>query len=205
MPQNRFPVDLSQNLVPASYLNGVRALEQFLERHCFGEVQIQQWLGEPNTIGLVIHVSCPITLRDMLQHFEMGTWGRNPNEAITPPTFSALSRFQDFVASRNGQPLDIEEFNIQLSDCLLVLQKTTARSISKNWAALFEAISAHYRDFTRGGSAVPEEMYCSIRCEQEAPQIPPSYWALYFPEDCQGWIYDLRERRLSKETIIIHP
>jgi hypothetical protein len=205
MSENRFPVDLSQNLIPTSSLNGIRALQRLLERHCFGEVKIQQWLGEPESIGLVIDVNCPISLGEMLKHFEMGSWGRNTNEASAYASFSALSRFQDVLSCSNGQPLDIEEFTIQLTDCLLVLQKTTARSISQNWVALFEAIAAHYRDFTCGGSAVPEEMYCSIRCEQEGPQIPSNYWALYFPEDCQGWIYDLRERRLSKETIIIHP
>lgn len=162
-------------------------------------------MGSGNTIGLVVHVDCPVSLEDMLLHFRMGTWGKANPDAPEENTFTELSKVQDFMETQNGCPIDIEEFNIQLRDCLLVLQKTENRSIATCWISLFESLSEHYRDFSSGGTAVPEEMYFSVYSSEFQNENEPGYWALYFPEDNRGWVYDLELRSLSPEDILINP
>ncbi len=104
--------------------------------------------------------------------------------------------------------MDIDEFNIQLKDTLLIFQKTGPRSIAVNWNTLLSNLIAHYRDYSQGGNRIPEEIYFSVLSEGKMAQPTgtnglASYWALYFEDDSRSWIYDLEHRRLSPEDMYI--
>ena len=208
MSRSRFKLDFSQGLKSTPTFEGVAVLRQFLERYCFGEVRIQQWLGNGDGIGLVIHVDCPITLGDLLHHFQLGTWGCPSEEAKEDAAFRELMEVQDYLETLNEYEVDIDEFNIQLKDTLLIFQKTDPRSISMNWKALFNELSQHFRDFSQGGVRIPEEMFFNVLLEDYGVAVEEygslsSHWALYFPEDSRSWIYDLSKRTLTTEDLYI--
>ncbi len=208
MGRSRFKLDFSQGLKSSLSFEGAPVLKQFLERYCFGEVRIQQWLGKGEGIGLVIHVDCPITLGDLLHHFQLGTWGYSSVEKKEDAAFRELMEVQDYLETLNEYEIDIEEFNIQLKDTLLIFQKTDPRSISMNWKALFNELSQHYRDFSQGGVRIPEEIYFNVIMEDYGAAVMEqnglsSHWALYFQDDSRSWIYDLQRRSLTIEDLYV--
>lgn len=210
MNKSRFILDFSKGLESRLNFDGAEVLKQFLDRHCFGEVRIQQWLGDTNDIGLVMHVDCPIGLGDLLYHFQMGTWGCPSNPLSRKASFHGLLDVLDYLESVNDFSVDIDEFNIQLKDTLLVLQKTGPRSIAANWNALFQSLSEHYRDFSQGGQRLPEEIYFNVLSEVQVSQPVgqeglAAFWAMYFEDDVRSWVYDLADRRLSPEELQILP
>lgn len=189
-------------------LTGLDDFLKGLERLFFAEANVKIWISGEGLQDLVVYIKSPIRLLEALHHHQRGHWGAFP--APGPAGCAGpLEALVQTLEERNDLPVDIEELSLELNDMLIVIRKSGARSIAREFDRLLENLAAHFVYLTRGMLELPYEIYIPVVEDEGMTPAPglhasPSdfyaYWGVYFESEPDARIYDLSARKLLDST-----
>ncbi|WP_291864142.1 hypothetical protein [Maribacter sp.] len=185
----RFPQTLQNDSIYSFIRN--------IEKYFFAEVTVQNCTYTECAVDLAIQLDCNLTLFEVLNHANLGTWGNLKN--IDAPLPKALQSLKN----DNNIDVRIDEFSIFLKDTSIIIKRTNNLNISEQLEGILREISSHYIYFTKGLSQKPYEIYIPISEEEEfdynlnntVPTTAKSYteyWGIYFESEDDATIYDVK-------------
>lgn len=208
--QTNFPYDLSLKMDSNPSLPGLDDFLKSLERIFFAESEVKLVSDKTGANQLILNLRCHLSLLDVLYHFRQGQWGHCGDAECCSAENDHLKAQLENLQSRNPQPVDIEEVNLELDDVLIVVRSTGPGSIATEIIGLFQALGEHYVHYTRGLRAVPYEIYIpvseSVSPASQTPSDNPSdafynYWAVYYEDAVDAKIYSLKQRQILAEDL----
>ncbi|WP_298476431.1 hypothetical protein [uncultured Maribacter sp.] len=187
----RFPQTLQNDSIYSFIRN--------IEKHFFAEVTVQNCTYSESAVDLAIQLECNLTLFEVLNHANMGTWG-NFKQNQNSPLPKALKELKN----ENNIEIRIDEFSIFLKDTSVIIKRTNHLNISEQLESILREISAHYIYFTKGLSQKPYEIYIPVLEEEEfnlntntntqsTTKNCSEYWGIYFESEDDAIIYDVKQ------------
>lgn len=189
-------------------LNGLDHFKKRLGRAYYADVEVFKISEKTSELPLVLDLYSNLSLVEVLIFHEKGMWGY-----IHPCTGEELEtvcfdKAVDDLKAKSSQPLSIEEFNIFLSDCAIVVKSIYANSIEEELKNIFNAIGEHYVHLTHNLTKTPYEIFVPVFSEDLLPTQARlgeynseqsredyySFWGLYFAEKDDAVIYDLSKK-----------
>jgi hypothetical protein len=188
---------------------GLDLLRNNLERDYFSKVHIRNSTVCCEQNNLVIELTCPLGLHEVLFHIQQGSWGTS-GSCLVNKGISVLADYMRHIREVNQQFIDIEEFTITLTDCSIIIKKISQESVEYEIDSILNALAENYVYLTRHLSEVPMEIFIPIYEEVDTKDeimglLGPktlvekgyySYWALYFESDDEAVIYDLKQKTI---------
>ena len=198
----------------------IKELDKFvrqLERDYFAEVQVRNCSRSTNNGNLIIELECGLTLAEVIYFIKDRELG------ITDSSFLGLDRsnFKREVRKLNNQnnfPIDVEEFSIFLKNTSIIIKKIYNKSIEEQLCNLLNSIADHHRYYTNDYKETPYEIYvpvfeedifanevkvAAIEKGQNEMKDYFSYWGLYFDSQPDGFIYDLKKRKIVNGDLLM--
>ena len=184
--------------------SGVLGLDEFLkslQRNYFSNIHIRKYSSAENKMNMALDMICPISLLEMLGHFNKGRWGQDSKgNSLLKESFKAL------CIENKTNYLDIEELTLFFNDTSIVIKRLYNRSIPEQLDNILTEIANHYVFFTKGLTERPYEIFVPVfedklnnvsnvsQEKQIAQQIPKTYfeyWGIYLDSEDEALIYDL--------------
>ena len=170
-----------------------------IEKHFFAEVIVQNCTYTESAVDLAIQLDCNLTLFEVLNHANMGTWGNFKQKQDSP-----LPKAVRELKNENNVEVRIDEFSIFLKDTSIIIKRTNNLNISEQLENVLREISSHYIYFTKGLSQKPYEIYIPVLEEEEFnfdsnhntcdnTKSYTEYWGIYFESEDDAIIYDVKE------------
>lgn len=189
------------NLDSSSGFLGLDEFLKSLERDYFSNIHIRKYSSDENNITMALDMICPISLLEMLGHFNKGRWGQDSEgNSVLQESFKAL------CLKNKTKNLDIEELTLFFKDTSIVVKRLYECSIPQQLDNILTEIANHYVFFTKGLTERPYEIFVPVfedklhhvskeSQEKSSPQQSPKtyfeYWGIYLDSEDEGLIYDL--------------
>ncbi len=179
-----------------------------LEKVFFAEVTVQNCGYLDNSFSLAVQLDCNLSLLEVLNHANLGTWGNFKNENDTTPFNNAIKTLQQ----TNNCLVTINEFSIFLKDTSIIINKTNSNNIPKELNSILKEIASQYIYLTKGLTQKPYEIYIPVLEENDfdveiynpqknTPKNYKEYWGVYFDSEDDPEIYDTTENLYIPEEL----
>ncbi len=186
---------------------GVHSLTRQLEKEYFSTITIRNSTVCCEENNLVLEMKCPLSLHEVLFHMQQGTWGSCGLNLVSTG-LPLLSKYMQEIRELNGAFIDVEELSLQLKDCAITIKKIAPESVEIQLDTILTVLAENYMHITRNLSATPMEIFVPVYEEVEmedtilrlvGPQTLNDqgyyfYWGLYFEEEDEALIYDLKNK-----------
>jgi hypothetical protein len=200
---NNFSYIDSYLLNRASLKDGLPTLEDFLkslEQYYFAKVSITSYKVNGNLIDLVLEIDCPLSLLEVLAHFNKQQWGYC-GQKVNPfqKTLEELDAKADFS-------IDILELNLIFKETRIIIKKEIFRSIPTQLNTIISSLAKHYVYISKGLEESPYEIYLPVyedifsgntQCTSKRDvAVNPyfQYWGIYLESETEAQVYDVRQR-----------
>ncbi len=183
--------------------SGVLGLEKFLkslEKNYFSKVSLVKCSTRNCDISMALDMVCPITLVEMLGHFNKGRWGYDTNNQ------SSFEKSFEALTVQNNMNIDFEELTLFFNDTSIVIKKIYDYSIPEQLHDVLTEIANHYVFLTKGLSERPYEIFVPVfedkvqnpifsekQIIDECPKNYFQYWGIYLDSEEEALIYDLQK------------
>lgn len=192
-------------------ISGLQRFRKILERDYFSDVTIRNCSLDANNINLVIELDAPYGLVELCQQLKDGNLGCTKNDPFSGNPISPLDSALFELQLLNDSLIDVEEFSVFLSDCLIVVKKIYPQSIQEQLGNIYNTLKEHLILMTEGFNKIPNEIYIPVfeedlsendqvlaKIEQANNNIKDyfNYWGLYFDFQEDAVIYDLENKSI---------
>jgi len=214
----RFNLDNFKNQPPIVIIkdediNGLSFFKKRLERLLFSEVIIRNSDVEGKKAKLVIEIACNFSLQQGMVYLKSGIWGQQRKVSKKLFENSVFYKLVEQLQQKNNFPIIVEELSIILYDSTIIINKLYTRSIPEQLDAILTELSNHYIDITHDMRQVPYEIFIpvfdeDVNCDSSNGLVSNvntedrkasdyfEYWALYFEDQKDALIYDVKERNI---------
>jgi hypothetical protein len=186
---------------------GLESLKNSLEKDYFSNVTIRNSKVCCEQNNLVIELSCPLDLHEVLYHIQQGTWGTN-EPMLVNKGLTVLSQHMQSIREINNAFIDVEELSFLLQDCSIIIKKLGPESVEHQLDTILSTLAGNYVYLTRHLSETPSEIFIPVYEEVSSGDHVTrfagprrienkgyySYWGLYFERNTEAVIYDLQEK-----------
>ncbi len=188
---------------------GLESLQNSLEKDYFSNVTIRNSSVCCEQNNLVIELKCALSLHEVLYHIQQGTWGTDQLSLVNKG-LTVLSHHMQGIREINNTFIDVEELSFSLKDCTIIIKKLGPESVEHELDTILNTLAENYVFITRHLSETPTEIFIPVYEEvSSGDQVTRltgplmidqkgyySYWGLYFENDIEAVIYDLKGKNI---------
>lgn len=179
-----------------------------IEKDFFAEVTVQNFGYIEDSFSISIQLDCNLSLIEILNHANLGTWGDFKNNRDINPLCKAIETLQN----ENNCNIAISEFSLFLKDTSIIINETNNLNIAKELNNILKEIASQYIYITNGFTKKPYEIYIPVLEENDFDMemfIPEEcgaksyneYWGIYFESEEEAVIYDVKENSYLPEEL----
>ncbi len=191
-----------------SIYNGLEEFKREISRAYFGDVDVYKLHTNRNTDAIVLDITTDLNLIEILVYHQKGIWGfMDPCTGEHHETIS-LDSALTALREKNPDSIVLEELNIYLGDCAIVIKRIYPYSIEEQLKNIFSALAKHYVHLTRELTETPYEIFVPVYSEDLLEKTDINllgdqlnyetdyykYWGLYFEDKNDAVIYDLSNK-----------
>ena len=208
MLYSKIPFDPTIQICSNPALSGLDVFKSGLEKIFFAGAEVQLAASRNHESQIIVNLRCRLNLDDMIQSQEHWLWG--PNNPAIPGKSGIWELLSELRRSNPDVSLDLEEFNLQLDDSLIVIRSIGPNSIAEELACILSRIGQHYPYFNGNRNTAPYEIFIAVSdINIPLPTVAGparngafyDYWAVYYDSEIDPFIYDLRQRHLLQEDL----
>lgn len=182
---------------------GLDDFKKSLELGYFSEVTIKNAKHGNQKMDLVLELDCPLSLIDVLGHFNKGLWG------ATDINGSTLTKSFGLLTTQNrALEIDIHEITLYLNDTNIIIKNIYRNSIPEQFNNIMTEIARQYVSITKGLTEQPEEIFVPVFEDnlssahtfyekQKSPNASAykEYWGIYMESEVDGLIFDVQKNK----------
>ena len=189
-------------------LHGQKCFVKHVGRAFLAHVDIHESKHQTNFPSIVIDVHSNMKLKEVVYCQQDGVWDfLNPYTGEDIETVGMDEALKE-LRLQNPKGPQLEELNLYLGDCTIVIKRLYKNSIEEMLSRIFNNLAEHYAHLTQEHRIAPYEIFVPVfaeglpdKCLEEKHGKPhycgcdySRYWGLYFEDKNDAVIYDLSKK-----------